>query len=81
MNNHMCVHTWSNISTHPAPADDARHMTGEETISILIATEVKPKDRAQPVGQLLVVGVAWTVLANLVLLPALLELRERRRRT
>ncbi len=31
-------------------------------------------------GQLLVVGVAWTVLANLVLLPALLELRERRTR-
>ncbi|MCR9094696.1 MAG: MMPL family transporter [bacterium] len=31
-------------------------------------------------GQLLVVGVGWTVLANLVLLPALLELRERRAR-
>ncbi|MEM9174398.1 MAG: MMPL family transporter [Myxococcota bacterium] len=31
-------------------------------------------------GQLLVVGVAWTVLANLMLLPALLELRERRGR-
>lgn len=29
-------------------------------------------------GQLLVIGVGWTVFANLVLLPALLELRERR---
>ncbi len=27
-------------------------------------------------GQLLMIGVAWTVIANLVLLPALLELRE-----
>ena len=29
-------------------------------------------------GQLLVIGVGWTVIANLILLPALLELRDRR---
>jgi hypothetical protein len=29
-------------------------------------------------GQLLVIGVGWTVIANLILLPALLELQDRR---
>jgi len=48
------------------------------TIASFGTLAIVPHQGMANLGQLLVIGVGWTVLANLVLLPALLELRERR---
>ena len=50
------------------------------TIASFGTLAIVPHRGMANLGQLLVIGVAWTVFANLVLLPALLELRERRAR-
>ncbi len=48
------------------------------TIASFGTLALVPHQGMANLGQLLVIGVCWTVVANLILLPALLEIREGR---